>query len=80
EVDAGAEQVNTAKGVNTGSIKLSTDSEQVSTVGAEQVSTVSIKLSTDSEQVSTVGAEQISTVSAKKSSSSVDKGQREGKA
>ncbi|GJR08390.1 putative ribonuclease H-like domain-containing protein [Tanacetum coccineum] len=29
EVDAGAEQVNTAKGVNTGSIKLSTVSEQL---------------------------------------------------
>ncbi|GKF21447.1 hypothetical protein Tco_0070085, partial [Tanacetum coccineum] len=36
EVDAGAEQVNTAEGVNTGSIKLSTDSEQVSTVGAKK--------------------------------------------
>ncbi|GJS44302.1 hypothetical protein Tco_0569345 [Tanacetum coccineum] len=35
EVDAGAEQVNTAKGVNTGSIKLSTVSEQLST-GNEQ--------------------------------------------
>ncbi|GJR95223.1 hypothetical protein Tco_0267397 [Tanacetum coccineum] len=31
EVDTGAEQVNTAEGVNTGSIKLSTVSEQVST-------------------------------------------------
>ncbi|GKC73682.1 hypothetical protein Tco_1119565 [Tanacetum coccineum] len=36
EVDAGAEQVNTAEGVNTGSIKVSTVSEQVSTVGAEK--------------------------------------------
>ncbi|GJS90337.1 hypothetical protein Tco_0772973 [Tanacetum coccineum] len=47
EVDAGAEQVNTAEGVNTGSIKLSTVSEQVST-GSEQVSTVSAKRSTPS--------------------------------
>ncbi|GJR41349.1 hypothetical protein Tco_1217033 [Tanacetum coccineum] len=39
EVDTGAEQVNTAEGVNTGSIKLSTVSEQLST-GSEQVSTV----------------------------------------
>ncbi|GKG46582.1 hypothetical protein Tco_0501428, partial [Tanacetum coccineum] len=41
EVDAGAEQVNTAsaKGVNTGSIKLSTGDEQLST-GKEQVSIV----------------------------------------
>ncbi|GJR49851.1 hypothetical protein Tco_1400372 [Tanacetum coccineum] len=31
EVDAGAKEVNTAEGVNTGSIKLSTVSEQVST-------------------------------------------------
>ncbi|GJW33816.1 hypothetical protein Tco_0053848 [Tanacetum coccineum] len=45
EVDTGAEQVNTAEGVNTGSIKLSTVSEQVST-GSEQVSTVSAKRST----------------------------------
>ncbi|GJT93296.1 hypothetical protein Tco_1082141 [Tanacetum coccineum] len=36
EVDTGAEQVNTAEGVNTGSIKLSTVSEQLSTVGAEK--------------------------------------------
>ncbi|GJU58192.1 hypothetical protein Tco_1235958 [Tanacetum coccineum] len=44
EVDAGAEQVNTAsaeqvstaEGVNTGSIKLSTVSEQVSTVGTKE--------------------------------------------
>ncbi|GJY17326.1 uncharacterized mitochondrial protein-like protein [Tanacetum coccineum] len=36
EVDTGAEQVNTAKGVNTGSIKLSTVSEQVSTVSAKK--------------------------------------------
>ncbi|GJR29638.1 hypothetical protein Tco_1105870 [Tanacetum coccineum] len=35
EVDAGAAQVNTAEGVNTGSIKLSTVSEQLST-GTEQ--------------------------------------------
>ncbi|GKF01286.1 hypothetical protein Tco_0028209, partial [Tanacetum coccineum] len=47
EVDAGAEQVNTAKGVNTGSIKLSTVSEQLST-GNEQVSTVGAKKSTSS--------------------------------
>ncbi|GKC48539.1 hypothetical protein Tco_1071284 [Tanacetum coccineum] len=33
EVDAGAEQVNTAKGVSTGSTKLSTGSEKVSIVG-----------------------------------------------
>ncbi|GJZ34301.1 hypothetical protein Tco_0580118 [Tanacetum coccineum] len=36
EVDAGAEQVNTAEGVNTGSIKLSTVSEQVSTGSAKR--------------------------------------------
>ncbi|GJU98967.1 putative ribonuclease H-like domain-containing protein [Tanacetum coccineum] len=36
EVDTGAEQVNTAEGVNTGSIKLSTGSEQVSTVSAKK--------------------------------------------
>ncbi|GJT86789.1 hypothetical protein Tco_1068506 [Tanacetum coccineum] len=48
EVDAGAEQVNTAKGVNTGSIKLSTVSEQLST-GNEQVSTVGAKKSTSSQ-------------------------------
>ncbi|GJR90180.1 hypothetical protein Tco_0214191 [Tanacetum coccineum] len=47
EVDTGAEEVNTAEGVNTGSIKLSTVSEQVST-GSEQVSTVSAKKSTPS--------------------------------
>ncbi|GJY14797.1 hypothetical protein Tco_0385219 [Tanacetum coccineum] len=47
EVDTGAEQVNTAEGVNTGSIKLSTVSEQVST-GSEQVSTVGAKKSTPS--------------------------------
>ncbi|GJR41805.1 putative ribonuclease H-like domain-containing protein [Tanacetum coccineum] len=35
EVDAGAKEVNTAEGVNTGSIKLSTVSEQVSTVGTK---------------------------------------------
>ncbi|GJV43342.1 hypothetical protein Tco_1427878 [Tanacetum coccineum] len=65
EVDAGAEQVNTAS------------AEQVNT--AEGVNTGSIKLSTVSEQLST-GSEQVSTVSAKKSTSSHDKGQREGKA
>ncbi|GJW38279.1 hypothetical protein Tco_0064124 [Tanacetum coccineum] len=65
EVDAGAEQVNTAS------------AEQVST--AEGVNTGSIKLSTVSEQLST-GNEQVSTVGAKKSTSSQDKGQREGKA
>ncbi|GJR90130.1 integrase, catalytic region, zinc finger, CCHC-type containing protein [Tanacetum coccineum] len=72
EVDAGAEQVNTAsaeqvstaEGVNTGSIKLSTGDEQLST-GDEQLST---------------GNEQVSTVGAKKSTSDQDKGQREGKA
>ncbi|GKD51506.1 hypothetical protein Tco_1280482 [Tanacetum coccineum] len=47
EVDTGAEEVNTAEGVNAGSIKLSTVSEQVST-GSEQVSTVSAKKSTPS--------------------------------
>ncbi|GJV64521.1 hypothetical protein Tco_1475349 [Tanacetum coccineum] len=47
EVDTGAEEVNTAEGVNTGSIKLSTVSEQVST-SSEQVSTVSAKRSTPS--------------------------------
>ncbi|GJW34296.1 hypothetical protein Tco_0054328 [Tanacetum coccineum] len=36
EVDTGAEQVNTAEGVNTGSIKLSTVSEQVSTGSAKK--------------------------------------------
>ncbi|GJS41990.1 putative ribonuclease H-like domain-containing protein [Tanacetum coccineum] len=48
EVDTGAEQVNTAEGVNTGSIKLSTVSEQLST-GSEQVSTVGTKESTSSQ-------------------------------
>ncbi|GJW52694.1 hypothetical protein Tco_0096779 [Tanacetum coccineum] len=48
EVDTGAEQVNTAEGVNTGSIKLSTVSEQLST-GNEQVSTVGAKKSTSSQ-------------------------------
>ncbi|GJS93282.1 putative ribonuclease H-like domain-containing protein [Tanacetum coccineum] len=48
EVDTGAEQVNTAEGVNTGSIKLSTVSEQLST-GNEQVSTVGTKESTSSQ-------------------------------
>ncbi|GJZ62074.1 retrovirus-related pol polyprotein from transposon TNT 1-94 [Tanacetum coccineum] len=47
EVDTDAEQVNTAKGFNTGSIKLSTVSEQLST-GSEQVSTVGAKKSTSS--------------------------------
>ncbi|GJW66014.1 hypothetical protein Tco_0117898 [Tanacetum coccineum] len=65
EVDAGAEQVNTAS------------AEQVST--AEGVNTGSIKLSTGDEQLST-GNEQVSTVGAKKSTSDQDKGQREGKA
>ncbi|GKA41532.1 hypothetical protein Tco_0734192 [Tanacetum coccineum] len=65
EVDAGAEQVNTAS------------AEQVST--AEGVNTGSIKLSTGDEQLST-GNEQVSTVGAKKSTSDLDKGQREGKA
>ncbi|GJU06771.1 hypothetical protein Tco_1123201 [Tanacetum coccineum] len=36
EVDTGAEEVNTAEGVNTGSIKLSTVSEQVSTGSAKR--------------------------------------------
>ncbi|GJW71689.1 putative ribonuclease H-like domain-containing protein [Tanacetum coccineum] len=78
EVDAGAEQVNTAsaeqvntaEGVNTGSIKLSTVSEQLST-GTEQVNTA--------EGVDT-GSIKLSTVGAEKSTSSHDKGQREGKA
>ncbi|GJV45164.1 putative ribonuclease H-like domain-containing protein [Tanacetum coccineum] len=65
EVDAGAEQVNTAS------------AEQVST--AEGVNTGSIKLSTGDEQLST-GNEQVSTVGAEKSTSDQDKGQREGKA
>ncbi|GKC81206.1 hypothetical protein Tco_1136923, partial [Tanacetum coccineum] len=65
EVDAGAEQVNTAS------------AEQVST--AEGVNTGSIKLSTGDEQLST-GNEQVSTVGAKKSTFDQDKGQREGKA
>ncbi|GJW10598.1 hypothetical protein Tco_1576425 [Tanacetum coccineum] len=47
EVDTGAEEVNTTEGVNTGSIKLSTVSEQVST-GSEQVSIVGAKKSTPS--------------------------------
>ncbi|GKB55233.1 hypothetical protein Tco_0905986 [Tanacetum coccineum] len=47
EVETGAEQVNTAKGVNTSSIKLSTVSEQLST-GNEQVSTVGVQKSTSS--------------------------------
>ncbi|GKF60404.1 hypothetical protein Tco_0177190, partial [Tanacetum coccineum] len=48
EVDTGAKQVNTAEGVNTGSIKLSTVSEQLST-GNEKVSTVGTKESTSSQ-------------------------------
>ncbi|GKB23274.1 hypothetical protein Tco_0862675 [Tanacetum coccineum] len=36
EVDAGAKEVNTAEGVNTGSIKISTVSEQVSTGSAKR--------------------------------------------
>ncbi|GJX16336.1 hypothetical protein Tco_0217168 [Tanacetum coccineum] len=48
EVDTGAEQVNTAKGVNTGSTKLSTVSEHLST-GSEQVSTGGAKKSTSSQ-------------------------------
>ncbi|GJX50674.1 hypothetical protein Tco_0277519 [Tanacetum coccineum] len=36
EVDTGAKEVNTAKGVNTGSIKISTVSEQVSTGSARR--------------------------------------------
>ncbi|GKF26141.1 hypothetical protein Tco_0082035 [Tanacetum coccineum] len=47
EVYTGAEQVNNAKGFNTGTIKLSTVSEQLST-GNEQVSTVGAKKSTSS--------------------------------
>ncbi|GKC75694.1 retrovirus-related pol polyprotein from transposon TNT 1-94, partial [Tanacetum coccineum] len=47
EVDTGAKEVNTAEGVNTGSIKLSIVSEQVNT-GSEQVSTVGAKRSTPS--------------------------------
>ncbi|GKF76396.1 hypothetical protein Tco_0225840, partial [Tanacetum coccineum] len=85
EVDAGAEQVNTAEGVNTGSIKLSTGDEKLST-GDEKLSTGDEQLSIGDEQISTVGEqlstgdEQISTVGAKKSTSDQDKGQREGKA
>ncbi|GJS43252.1 hypothetical protein Tco_0568295 [Tanacetum coccineum] len=56
EADAGAEQVNTAsaeqvstaEGINTGSIKLSTGDEQLST-GNEQVSTVGAKKSTSDQ-------------------------------
>ncbi|GKG07889.1 hypothetical protein Tco_0333721, partial [Tanacetum coccineum] len=48
EVDAGAEQVSTAEGVNTGSIKLSTGDEQHST-GDEQLSTVGAKKSTSDQ-------------------------------
>ncbi|GKA04651.1 hypothetical protein Tco_0683771, partial [Tanacetum coccineum] len=47
EVDTGAEQVNTAEGVSTGSTKLSTGSTKLST-GSEQVSTVGDKKSTSS--------------------------------
>ncbi|GKA23809.1 hypothetical protein Tco_0709842, partial [Tanacetum coccineum] len=47
EVDTGAEQVNTPEGINIGSIKLSTVSEQLNT-GSKQVSTVSAKQSTSS--------------------------------
>ncbi|GJX91375.1 hypothetical protein Tco_0344701 [Tanacetum coccineum] len=47
EADAGVEQVNTASGVNTGSIKLNTGDEQLST-GNEQVSTVGAEKSTSS--------------------------------
>ncbi|GKE63808.1 hypothetical protein Tco_1514175, partial [Tanacetum coccineum] len=73
EVDASAEQVSTAEGVNTGSIKLST--------GDIKLSTGDIKLSTGDEQLSTsLADEQVSTVGAKKSTSDQDKGQREGKA
>ncbi|GJX69177.1 hypothetical protein Tco_0454652 [Tanacetum coccineum] len=36
KLDTGAEQVNTAEGVNTGSIKLSTGNEQVSTVSTKK--------------------------------------------
>ncbi|GJY86322.1 reverse transcriptase domain-containing protein [Tanacetum coccineum] len=56
EADAGAEQVNTAsaeqvstaEGINTGSIKLSTGDEQLST-GNEQISTVDAKKSTSDQ-------------------------------
>ncbi|GJR11537.1 ribonuclease H-like domain-containing protein [Tanacetum coccineum] len=81
EVDAGAEQVNTASAeqVNTASAEQvnTASAEQVNTASAEQVSTAegvntgSTKLSTGNEQVST-GGEQVST--------GQDKGQREGKA
>ncbi|GJZ96486.1 hypothetical protein Tco_0668820 [Tanacetum coccineum] len=75
-VDAGAEQVNTASvntasGVNTCSIKLSTGDEKLST-GDEKLSTGDEKLSTGDEQVSAVDAE--------KPTSDQYKGQREGKA
>ncbi|GKE23338.1 hypothetical protein Tco_1434850 [Tanacetum coccineum] len=109
-VDTGAEQVNTAEGVNTGSIKLSTGNEQVSTVGVQKSTSSEDKgqregkapmLSEETPKKSkeqilqeeaslaeairldsllSTGSEQVSTVSAKKSTSSVDKGQREGKA
>ncbi|GKC67695.1 hypothetical protein Tco_1100293, partial [Tanacetum coccineum] len=45
---ASAEQVSTAEGVNTGSIKLSTGDEQLST-GNEQISTVDAKKSTSDQ-------------------------------
>ncbi|GKG64545.1 hypothetical protein Tco_0661585, partial [Tanacetum coccineum] len=56
-VDAGAEQVNTASGVNTGSIKLSTGDEKLST-GDEKLSTGDEKLSTGDEKLNT-GDEQV---------------------
>ncbi|GKG32153.1 hypothetical protein Tco_0427103, partial [Tanacetum coccineum] len=56
EVDIGAKQVNTAEGVNTGSIKLSTVSEQLSTDSTEQVNTAE-GVDTGSIKLSTVGAE-----------------------
>ncbi|GKC10756.1 hypothetical protein Tco_1007538, partial [Tanacetum coccineum] len=73
EADAGAEQINTASAeqVNTAS------AEQVST--AEGINTDSVKLNTGDVQLST-GDEQVSTVGAEKSTSSLVKGQREGKA
>ncbi|GJY31315.1 hypothetical protein Tco_0414810, partial [Tanacetum coccineum] len=67
-----AEQVNTASGVNTGSIK------QVNTPSAEQVNTAS-GVNTGSIKHST-GDEQLSTSDEKVSAVGQDKGQREGKA
>ncbi|GKD50739.1 hypothetical protein Tco_1279715, partial [Tanacetum coccineum] len=69
EVDAGAEQVNTAS------------AEQVNTASAEQVNTASVKQVSTAEGINTgniklsTGNEQVSTVGTKESTSSQDKGQ-----